>query len=144
MPDVASKNYVFEVLLIVMASFMIGVLCYLGQRLTHQSDKLFFATYECDWINQSRSFKQKLIVMRTISQQPLQLKTVKFKLNRQSFYEVILKICFICPHHHSRIFSDLQHRLQQLQVLENTFELNGEVRGNFDSFKGQLVSQCNV
>jgi hypothetical protein len=43
---------------------------------------------------------------------------------------------------HSHVFTDLQHRLQQLQVLESIFEINKELRGNFDSFNCRLVFQC--
>jgi hypothetical protein len=67
---------------------MLFMICFLGQRLSDQSEKLLVITYECDWNNQLVGFKRNLMIMRTICQKPMQLKTVSFILNRELFITV--------------------------------------------------------
>lgn len=68
------------------------MLCLFGQRLASQSDELFEATYDCLWYEQSASFKKKLMLMRTVCRKELRLKSIKFALNFENFYRVILMI----------------------------------------------------
>jgi hypothetical protein len=67
---------------------MLFMICFLGQRLSDQSEKLLVITYECDWNNQLMGFRRNLMIMRTICQKSMQLKTVSFILNRECFITV--------------------------------------------------------
>lgn len=88
-PKRDQKDYISTAIKMFMANNLIWLLCYFGQQVTSESEKLFEAIYECQWYEQSPNFKKKLMIMQTVCAQQINLKTVKFTLNRENFYKVI-------------------------------------------------------
>lgn len=48
------------------------------------------ACYDCNWDDQTQSFKKTLIILRTVSQRELTIVAGKFDFSNKSFYEVRL------------------------------------------------------
>jgi hypothetical protein len=122
-PKAHFQDYIFTTFLMLMVGNMIWSLCYFGQRLTDQSEELFWLTYECDWYNQSPIFKKKLIIMRIMCLKLLKLQTVKFTLNQETFYKVCLFLFEKSFEFNSIYFLDFQHFIQQLQRVKESCKI---------------------
>lgn len=66
----------------------IGSLCFVGQWLEDKFDDILDASYECNWFEQSKSFKSSLMILRTVVLRKFGVKTVNFKFTREAFYQV--------------------------------------------------------
>lgn len=65
-----------------------GILCLFGQRVRSLSDDLMAASYECQWYNQSKSFKKSLIILRSACAVPIEFGVLNTRFTHGSFYEV--------------------------------------------------------
>lgn len=65
-----------------------GSFCFFGQRLITSSAELLDASYECKWYEQTKSFKQTLIILRYVCQRELSLGVEDFMFSHESFYRV--------------------------------------------------------
>lgn len=83
-----SMAYIYVFVGLVIALFQIGTLCMIGQWLTSKSDDVLDASYQCHWYNQSKRFKNTLIVLRTECQREMNIGVLEFRFNRAFFYEV--------------------------------------------------------
>lgn len=70
------------------AMFEIGTLCFFGQWLTSKSADLLDASYDCNWIEQSKTFKKTLIRLRIVCQREIKMAAFKFDFSHSSFYVV--------------------------------------------------------
>lgn len=69
-----------------------GMICFFGQRLTTQSANLLDASYECNWIDQSKHFKFMLVILRIVCLKQLKMGMGRFDFSFATFYQVSQKM----------------------------------------------------
>jgi hypothetical protein len=70
-------------------SNLTSMICIFGQKLSTQSSILRDEIYNCKWYEQNRSFKKKMIIIQSMMNRDVKLKTIKFTMNRENLYQVI-------------------------------------------------------
>lgn len=84
--------FVMAIQCLIWSLFQFGTLCYFGQRVTSKSADLVNASYECNWIDQSTSFKKSLKIFRTVCLKEKKFIVGKFNFSHEGFSEVNFEI----------------------------------------------------
>lgn len=81
--------FIWGVFGILLALFQIGTLCSIGQWLTTKSADLLDASFDCQWFNQSTSFKKSLIILRFVCQRETKIRAANLNFSHESLYQVV-------------------------------------------------------
>lgn len=87
-------GYFLGVLGVSLALIRFGSICFVAEWLKGKADDLLDASYDCDWLSQSKSFRKSLLIMRYFCLRETKIKVAKFNFSRKLFYEVRFSVGF--------------------------------------------------
>ena len=100
-------------IMLYLALFQFGVLCFLGQRVTCAADDLLDASYNCSWYSKDRRFKKMLMIIREMCQHKIEFGVYSFAFSHENFKNV--RRCVDEINFKFIQFSGNDERSQQLQ-----------------------------
>lgn len=83
-------------LCVLLSIFQFGMICFFGQQVTDKSQDLMDASYDCNWMEQSKRFKKNLIFLRLSCQKEIKFSVGLFDFSRECFYKTISNAYYYC------------------------------------------------
>ena len=85
------SNLLIAFLMVSILVLQFWILSHVCQRVTTASERLFDATYNCEWYKQDKKFRKMLIVVREMAKQNMTFGVFMTSFGHQTFSEARIK-----------------------------------------------------
>jgi hypothetical protein len=113
------QHWIIAIIALIMAVVQLWMLCYFGQRVTDASDEIMNASFENNWMDETKCFKSSMLIIRTVCQKEIKVTAGGIHLCYESFYKV-LKLNLLL-----NSLSFLNSYLDNLCIIQSLHQLGG-------------------